>query len=233
MTALDVVIPTLNAADGLARCLAALAEGKAAGLVTRIVVIDGGSTDATCMIAADAGARVLTAPRGRGTQLAAGVAATEAPWVLTCHADTVLAPGWAAAVAAFVADPANVDRAGFGRLAFDDVGPAAHRIAALANWRAQHLGLPYGDQTLLLPRALYVAVGGYPDWPLMEDVALVRRIGRPRLVQLPMTAITSAARYRRDGWWARPIRNAICLALYLMGVAPDRIARLYAARPRP
>jgi len=86
--------------------------------------------------------------------------------------------------------------------------------------------MPYGDQGLLISRALLDEVGGVPDLPLMEDVALARLL-RGRLRALPVAAVTSAARYERDGWVRRPLRNIFCLALYFMGVSPARIRRLY------
>jgi hypothetical protein len=89
------------------------------------------------------------------------------------------------------------------------------------------LALPYGDQGLLLPRALYDAVGGYRPLPLMEDVDLVRRLGRRRLAALPIQALTSAERWRRDGWRRRSARNLACLSLWFLGVPPRVIARLY------
>jgi rSAM/selenodomain-associated transferase 2 len=224
---IDIVVPALNAAGEIVAALVSLEEGRAAGLVGEVLVVDGGSTDATPRIAAEAGARVLPAPRGRGGQLAAGAAAAEAPWLLFLHADTRLVPGWTAAVARFLGDEANRRRAAVFRLAFDDPAPQARRIARLANWRAGVLGLPYGDQGLVIARAFYDALGGYRPLPLMEDVDLVRRIGRRRLVVLKATALTSAARYRRDGWWRRPARNLLLLALYYLGVPPARLARLY------
>ena len=173
------------------------------------------------------GARVDRGRAGRGLQLRAGMASAEGEWRLALHADTVLAPGWSDAVDDFMAAPRSADIAGYGRLQFDEDSAGARRLAAIANWRARRLGLPYGDQTLLLHRDLYESCGGYPDWPLMEDVALVRAIGRRRLRALPITAQTSAERYRRGGWWSRPMRNLGCLSLYYLGVAPARIARLY------
>ena len=91
---LSVVIPALNAAATLPATLAALGDAPA-----EVVVVDGGSTDATVPVAAALGARVLSAPRGRGGQIAAGVAAARGDWLLLLHADTRLAPGWAAAAA--------------------------------------------------------------------------------------------------------------------------------------
>ena len=222
-----VVVPALNAAAEIAATLAALEEGRAAGLVERILVVDGGSRDATREIAARAGARLLSAPRGRGAQLAAGAAVSEAPWLLFLHADTRLASGWATVVARFLGEADNHGRVAVFRLAFDDPAPAARRVARLANWRARVLGLPYGDQGLLIARAFYQELGGFRPLPLMEDVDLIRRIGRRRVVVLEADALTSAARYRRDGWWRRSARNLSLLALYYLGVPPARLARFY------
>ena len=80
---------------------------------------------------------------------------------------------------------------------------------------------------LLIARKFYTKVGGYRPVPLMEDVDLVRRIGKKNLVALAATATTSARRYERDGWWLRPLRNLFCLALYFAGVSPHAIQRLY------
>ncbi|WP_456304532.1 glycosyl transferase family 2, partial [Caldovatus sediminis] len=147
---------------------------------------------------------------------------------LFLHADTALAPGWTAAVAGFVADPANAGRAAYFRFALDDPGPQARRLERLVAWRCRVLALPYGDQGLLIARRLYDSVGGYrPDLPLMEDVDLVRRLGRRRLAPLDVAAVTSAARWRAQGWRRRSARNLACLALWFAGVPARRIAALY------
>jgi rSAM/selenodomain-associated transferase 2 len=223
---LSIVIPTLNAAADLGATLAALAEARADR--TEIVLADGGSRDRTAALAEATGARVVAAPRGRGMQLAAGAAAAGGNWLLFLHADTVLPPGWTEAVREFAHDPANAQRAGYFAFRLDDDDPRARRLERAVAWRCRRLALPYGDQGLLIGRALYDAVGGFRPLPLMEDVDLVRRLGRDRLAALPVAAVTSAARYRRDGYWRRPLRNLTCLSLYFLGLPPERIARLYA-----
>jgi len=217
---LSVVIPTLNAAHSLPACIAALAR-----LPSEVVVADGGSTDGTAALAARLGALVVQAPRGRGRQLAAGIAAARGNWLLLLHADTRLEAGWAVAAWRFMA--AHPDSAGYFRFALDAAEPQARRLERMVAWRCRRLGLPYGDQGLLLPRTLLDAVGGMRDLPLMEDVDLVRRIGRRRLVGLEVAALTSAARWRRDGWHARSLRNLACLGMYFLGVPLRVIARVY------
>ncbi len=225
---LSIVIPALDAAGTLPATLAALEEGRRAGFLAEVILVDGGSSDGTVAIAAEAGAGVVEvgAP-GRGRQLAKGEAAARGDWLLFLHADTCLAPGWTDAVGRFLSDPAMAERAGYFRLRLDDPAPQARLIERIANWRARRLGLPYGDQGLLIARAFYEGLGGFRPLPLMEDVELVRRIGRRRLVALDGEAVTSAARYRRDGWWARPLRNLTLLSLYFLGLPPGWLRRLY------
>lgn len=216
---ISVVIPTLNAAPQLAACLAALVEGLEAGLIRELIVSDGGSSDDTTTLADAWGAQVVVGPASRGGQLQRGVAAAQGRWLLVLHADTVLQEGWSAVVAEHLQ---SSDKAGWFRLRFDRGG---RFVAGWANLRSR-LGLPYGDQGLLLPRALYDAVGGYADQPLMEDVALARSL-RGRLVRLDAVAVTSAAKYRQQGWLRRGARNLWTLVRYACGVSPARLAQEY------
>jgi hypothetical protein len=161
---------------------------------------------------------VVTTAAGRGRQLAAGAAAGNAPWLLFLHADTTLGPGWAIAARGFMTEAANAARAGYFRLQFDSRDPRARRVERLVAWRCRTFGLPYGDQGLLMTRAFYQRLGGFDLLPLMEDVDLVRRIGRVNLVPLDAVVVASARRYERDGWLLRPLRNLSCLALFSVGV---------------
>jgi len=224
--AIGVVIPALNAGASLGATLDALAAGRQR-LRLDIVVVDGGSTDATVATAEAHGARTIATTPGRGGQLAAGAAAAAGDWLLFVHADTVLDAGWDSIVAEFTQAPENGRRASYFRLHLDDSTRAARRLECIVAWRARTLGLPYGDQGLLLSRAFYDELGGYEPMPLMEDVDLVRRIGRRRLVALPAVARTSAERYRRAGYLPRAARNLLCLTLYFLGVPPRALRRLY------
>jgi rSAM/selenodomain-associated transferase 2 len=212
---LSVIIPALNAERLLPATLAAI-DG-----VAEVIVVDGGSGDGTAKVAVAAGARVVHAPRGRGRQMAAGITVASHPWLLLLHADTRLAPGWLNVVHD---DPA---RAGYFRFALDSDDPRARRLERLVGWRCRVLGLPYGDQGLLIHRDLLAHVGGMQALPLMEDVALVRRLGRRRLVGLAADAVTSAARWERQGYMWRSARNLLCLSLWFAGVPPRLIQRIY------
>ena len=219
---LSVIIPALNAAHHLPVALAACRG------VREAIVVDGGSADQTVTIARKLGARIITSEPGRGIQLRAGAAAAAGEWLLFLHADTTLSADWLCAADEFIANPANQSRAATFRFGLDDASPAARRLERRVAWRVRHLGLAYGDQGLLIHRELYGSLGGFRAWPLMEDVDLVRRTGRRRLIVLDSIAMTSAERWRREGWQRRSARNIICLTLYFLGVSPQFIARLYA-----
>ena len=221
---ISVVIPTLDAADALPGTLEALAGAR---VIREIIVSDGGSRDDTVAITVAAGARVVTGPRGRGMQLIAGAEAATGEWLLFLHADCRLGPGWEEATREFIAKPGISGRAGYFIFALDDTDPAARRLERVVAWRCRALRLPYGDQGLLIARSLYDSVGGFAPLPLMEDVDLVRRLGRHRLAPVAARAVSSARRYRRDGYLRRPLRNLLCLSLYFAGVPPRRITRLY------
>lgn len=216
---ISIVIPTLNAETQLPGCLVALLEGLEAGLIRELIVADGGSADATTGIAREWGAEIVTGPPSRGGQLRRGCAAARGDWLLILHADTQLQPGWTAAVRAHL----KTGSAGWFRLRFDHGG---RLVSGWANLRARFLGLPYGDQGLLVPMALYQSVGGFADQPLMEDVAIARAL-RGQLAPIGAVAVTSAEKYRRQGWLRRGGRNLWTLVRYFAGVSPERLAQAY------
>lgn len=227
---LSVIIPALNAAGDLGHTLASL-EGRdaaaEAGLhISEIIVADGGSSDASPTIAKDYGAQVLSGEAGRGPQLAAGAAAATGDWFLFLHADTCLAPGWRNEAARYMSDPANRDGVAVFRFALDERSRGARRVEWGVHRRARWFGLPFGDQGLLISRALYKRVGGYRAMPLMEDVDMIRRIGKRRITFLDSAAVTSAARYRK-GYLRRTALNQVCLALYVLRVPSHWIVRIY------
>lgn len=217
---LSIVIPTLNAAAELPATLAALRAGEG-GMAVEIVVSDGGSRDATAEIARAAGASVVCGAAGRGGQLARGAAACRGSWVLFLHADTHLPADWGRVVFG------HIERGGGPaafRLRFRAHGAAPAIVARWANIRSG-LGLPYGDQGLLLDMERYRACGGFADIPLMEDVDIVRRLGRVTL--LPVHVRTSAARYETEGWLRRSFRNGWIMLRYRLGASPQSLVAGY------
>lgn len=225
---MSVVVPTLNAATTLPATLSALRADDNDGV--EVIVADGGSCDGTPDIAAQNHVAVIAAPRGRGAQLAAGARAARGDWLMFVHADTVLGAGWRMAAKTFSSDPANAERVAAFRFVLDLDGASARRLDAYVAWRARYLGLPYGDQGLLVARAFYERLGGFAEIPIMEDVDMIRRArraggGRPEM--LDIAATTSARRYRGAGVVLRGTRNLFCLALHFLGVPPRLIVRLY------
>ncbi len=221
---ISVIIPTLNAGPGLARTLGSLGAGLEAGLLRELIISDGGSNDETLAIVEAAGAELVQGSVGRGVQIARGIAAAEGAWLLVLHADTVLDGDWADAAHAHIAG--DQAKAGYFRLRFDTGAFAAWVVAGWANLRSRLLGLPYGDQGILVSAQLLADVGGYPPLPLMEDVALARAL-RGRLVAVPVNARTSAAKYVREGWLRRGAKNLWLLVRYFCGADPAQLARRY------
>jgi rSAM/selenodomain-associated transferase 2 len=218
---LSVVIPALDAENTLAATVASL-EGA-----DEIVVVDGGSTDDTVKLAESLGARVLRTTKSRGAQLAAGAEVADGEWLLFVHADTRLQRGWREAVDEFIAAADSRTKAAAFRFGLDDESSQARQLEKIVTWRVHMLGLPYGDQGLLIHRDFYRQLGGFRAMPIMEDVDLALRIGRKRFVTLPVAARTSAKRWRENGWMLRSLHNLFCLSLYFLGVPPRLIARIY------
>lgn len=220
------VIPALDEAAALPATLDAL-RAAARGHAVETVVVDGGSRDATRAVAAERGARVVSATGGRGAQVHAGVAATASDAVLVLHADTWLPAGAFDAMRRALEDPA-VSGGAF-RKAFRD-GPAALRRGA--RWRSAALfhatGILMGDQAMFARRESLERSGGVPRQPLMEDVELSRRLARAgRVVLLDAAVSTSGRRFERRGVARTWALMAALLAGHWMGVPPARLARWY------
>lgn len=221
---LSVVIPTLNVAALLPQTAEALLTGVTEGMIGELIVSDGGSDDGTLEVARALGAVIVEGPAGRGGQIARGVALARGEWVMILHADTHLGPYWVESVVRHMAG--HPGEAGYFRLAFRARGMAPALVAFGANLRSKVLGLPYGDQGLLVQCAVLKDVGGVPEVPLMEDVALARAL-KGRLRMLEAVAETSAARYKADGWTRRILRNVWTLLRYCAGVRPADLMRGY------
>jgi rSAM/selenodomain-associated transferase 2 len=227
---ISVVIPTMNSEVGLGMALTALVPAAVEGIVREVIVVDGGSADRTLMVADQAGVEVVAAEPVRGKQLCVGAARARSNWLLFLHPDTVLEHGWEYEASQFMERVDSGRRrssAAAFRFTIDDTGLAPRALETMVALRTGLLRRAFGDQGLLIPRSLYDEVGGFAPLPLMEDVDLVRRLGRRRLVILRSRALTSSLPYRRDGYLRRAARTQACLALYHCRVPVQRFARLY------
>ncbi|MEO0466526.1 MAG: TIGR04283 family arsenosugar biosynthesis glycosyltransferase [Pseudomonadota bacterium] len=222
---LSVIIPAFNAARELPLCLDSLMPGLAASLIREVILVDGGSSDESTRMADAAGCTVIASDRGRAKQQIAGAEAARGDWLLFLHADTALSPDWVERAGHHIEQ--RPGKAACFTLAYRSDASEAKWLAGRANRRTRWLGLPYGDQGLLISRALYEQVGGYPDVPLMEDVAIIRAIGKRRITLLSAEARTSAEKYERDGWRKRAYGNAWLITRYLLGADPEDLAKRY------
>ena len=225
---ISVVIPTLNSEAGLALVLRGLGPGLAAGVIREVIVSDGGSQDGTLAVAEAAGCVLVQGAASRGGQLRRGCAAAAGDWLMILHADSALPKRWPEVVMAQVAR----GRPAAFRLGFRARGVMAAWVAGWANLRSRLFGLPYGDQGLVVSRAQYAAAGGYPDQPLMEDVALVRALAQTeaRVEVMGAVILTGAERYLAGGWLRRGARNLWTLMRYFAGVSPEALAAAYRKR---
>ncbi|MEO1067401.1 MAG: TIGR04283 family arsenosugar biosynthesis glycosyltransferase [Pseudomonadota bacterium] len=230
VTRLAVVIPTFNAAASLAKTLSNV-ERCLSDVALQIVIADGGSTDDTVEIATHCGASIVTTTPGRGAQLRAATAQLDADWLLFLHADTTLDTTALSVIERFVRNPDNARRAGYFRFTLDDDSEDARRLERRVAWRCKTFALPYGDQGLLISRRFYEDLGGFKPIPLMEDVDMAWRIqkavGKDGLVALSADAVTSAAKFKQQGYFKRSARNLFCLFLFRIGIPPRVIKRFY------
>jgi rSAM/selenodomain-associated transferase 1 len=150
-------------------------------------------------------------------------------WFLFLHADTHLSEGWLAAIRRADSDPAIVG--GSFQFRLDADAWQARVIEWSVRWRVRRLDLAYGDQALFVRRDAFQALGGYREWPLMEDVDLIRRLRQVGpLYHSELPAVTSARRWQREGWWCRSGQNVLLQALYFAGAPPGWLAKRYEPR---
>jgi len=230
MVRYSVIIPALNEA---ARIRSTVEHARATfGERGEVIVVDGGSVDATCVRATEAGARVLKSDRGRGRQLQAGIRAARGNVVILLHADTWLPPEAAAAIDDALADPGVAG--GAFRVRFEHEGgrlPLLLRVLEPAiNIRSRLFCTATGDQAIFARKDAVIAAGGVPDLPLFEDVRLYRALRRTgRVVLLSCHVATSPRLWLRAG----PVRVILLhlgfRALHAAGCSPHRLARWYAA----
>ena len=222
MEQVSIIIPVLNEA---ARVAQAIDRAWAAGPL-EVIVVDGGSNDGTYDIASREHCQLLRSKQGRGVQQNTGARHAQGSVLLFLHADTWLPPDGVQQLQQACRDPAV--RVGCFRQRIDADG-FAYRLLERGNaFRAQRLGLPYGDQGLFFRRSFFNELGGFPETALMEDWLLMRRARRrvrPVLLRGPL--YVSARRWQRHGIVRQSLRNWMLIAAAVLGASPDRLVRFY------
>lgn len=221
---LSIIIPALNEEDFIEECLR---SALAAGSDLEVVVVDGGSTDSTLeKISHFPQVRTLTSKKGRGAQMNRGGEEVSGEVLLFLHADCRLPPHAADAIEKALDDPQTVG--GFFKVQFVEKGLRFRLIDLLLNLRASYTRGGTGDQGIFVRRAVFDRLGGYTDIPLFEDLDLIRRmkrIGRIAVIDSPIRA--SARRWVEHGYLKTVLLMWSLRLLYLAGVPPSRLARLY------
>lgn len=221
---LTVIVPTLNEADKIGATLHAAQQSLPGA---RLIVADGQSTDRTREIAAQRGAHVIVTRRGRGRQCRAAASIADSDWLLFLHADTQLPPEAGTVFSHFTIET-DAQIATF-RLRFDSPSPLLRACGGCT--RFDSVFTRFGNQGILIRREFYDALGGFPDWPSFEDVALLQRARAvTRVRSLPAHVTASARRFERRGVLAQQWLNARLLVRYLLGTSPAELAALYSEK---
>ena len=218
----SVIVPALNEAERIACAL----EVPLRTPGVEAIVVDGESADGTPAIAKTLGARVIASGRGRARQLNAGAAAARGDALVFLHADSVLPVGFEKHVKETLARPGVA--AGAFRFKVDKPLPGMGLVERLVNFRGRRMQAPYGDQALFVRASIFREAGGFPEMPIMDDCAFVKRVRRlGRIAIAPAAVVTSARRWERLGVFRTTLVNQLVLVGYAVGVSPERLARLY------
>lgn len=225
---ISIIIPVLNEAQTINATIRAL-RSQSADLqgTVEVIVVDGDPAGRTCSAIEDQDVIRLLSKPGRAKQMNKGAASASGEILLFLHADTVLEPGSLQKLGLAMENPQYA--AGAFDLRIAAPGVPFRIIERVSSYRSRLTRIPYGDQGIFIRSNIFQAIGGYPEIPLMEDVALMRQLktGHYSTVFLSSKAITSARRWQEEGVVFTTMRNWVLITLYLLGVSPAKLARFY------
>jgi rSAM/selenodomain-associated transferase 2 len=230
---ISIIIPALNEAQNIERTItSAQASESSSTAAVEIIVVDGGSTDATVEIAQALGAKIISAEQGRAHQMNGGAQAASGRILLFLHADTCLPIGFDRLVYATLQQPPSpllkTTIAGAFELKINGAARGLRLVEWGVKWRSRWWQMPYGDQAIFLTAKTFQQVGGFPAMSLMEDFELIYRLQKLGTIKILSAAVvTSDRRWRQKGILKTTILNQIIVIAYLLGVAPDRLAQWY------
>ena len=219
---ISIIIPTLNEANAIEETITRLPKSEQ----VEIVVVDGGSSDGTAELARELGIRVLSTAPSKAEQMNAGAAKARGEVLLFLHADTRLPEKFEEKVLTATARKGFC--AGAFTLGIDSEDWGLRFIEWVANWRARFFKMPYGDQALFVSRQLFLEIGGFADYPIMEDFELIRRLKKKGKIAILQESVqTSPRRWLNLGVFKTWFLNQIIIGAYLIGIPPHRLAFWY------
>ncbi len=220
---ISIIIPVLNEAATIATTCHRIQNTPG----VEILVVDGGSTDATVELVTQCGVRVIQSSQvGRAKQMNLGASLATGDILLFLHADTRLPLGYADLVRSSLAQPQTI--AGAFQLAIDSPGLFVRLVEMMVNLRSRFFSLPYGDQTIFLKTSVFKELGGFSPLPIMEDFEFVQRLKRQgKIAIVPDHVLTSGRRWQQLGVLRTTLINQTIIIGYFLGVPPQKLLRWY------
>jgi rSAM/selenodomain-associated transferase 2 len=237
ITRISIIIPVLNEVNNIKKVLTSTQPSQN----VEVIVVDGGSVDGTLELVQSLDIKVLSAPTGRACQMNVGAKVATGEILLFLHADTILPPGFDTMIRAALRSPkaspnqgsAKAPIGGAFALQIDHSLKSLRLIEWGVSWRSHFLQMPYGDQAIFLKAETFHQIDGFPELPIMEDFALVRRLRSIGYITLiPIPVVTSARRWLKKGVIQTTLINQIIIFAYLLGISPQRLVDWYRYQPK-
>lgn len=222
---LSIIVPVLHEADIINDLISHLGNLESVKK-SELIIVDGSATGDTILAVMDKTVRCLSSPPGRARQMNTGAAAAFGDILLFLHADTYLPPDALSLIDQCMAASPYIG--GAFNLSIRSHQLSYRLIASVASLRSRITRIPYGDQAIFIDRKIFQRLGGYPEIPIMEDVALMRRIKKEGSIAIiPRCVVTSPRRWKQEGILFTTIRNWSLLMAYYLGVSPKKLALYY------